>query len=70
MHRIQLATLVTATADGYGASPAPMVLEGGDGAWVLEAHVARRNPHWTMLRGGALDSLAVFQGPQAYVSPS
>ena len=39
------------------------------GAAVLRAHVARANPLWREARGD-VDSLVVFQGPQAYVSPN
>ncbi len=67
---IQLATLVTATVDGYHASHVPMVLKQGEGGTVLETHVARSNPHWDAFRSGPAPSLAIFQGPQAYVSPS
>ena len=69
IHDIQLATLITATPDGYHASHVPMVLRDEGGAFALETHVARPNPHWTVL-DQPLASLAVFQGPQAYVSPS
>ena len=34
----------------------------------LLGHVARANPHWEALRG--VESIAVFHGPHAYVSPS
>lgn len=67
---IQLAVLVTATPGTYHATHAPMVLKEHDGAWTLEAHFARPNPHGTALAAGPLPSLAIFQGPQAYVSPS
>jgi len=71
---IQLAALVTPGPDGLQVSHVPMVLkadpEGGEGgAWTLESHVARPNPHWRLAGTGA-SSVAVFQGPQAYVSPS
>jgi transcriptional regulator len=35
---------------------------------VLTAHLAHANPHWQ--RAGATRALAVFQGADAYVSPS
>src|SRR5262245_39085877 len=35
----------------------------------LSGHIARPNPHGHDARGG-IDSLAIFLGPQAYVSPS
>ena len=66
---IQFALLVTAVDGEYLASHLPMVLKQADGAFTLEAHVARPNRHWTVLAGKPA-SLAVFQGPQTYVSPS
>ena len=57
------------------ANSVPFVLDadpaGGPG--ILRAHVARANPLWRGAAGGApgaTESLVVFQGPQAYVSPS
>lgn len=67
---IQLATLITATASSYLASHVPMVLKQTAGGLLLDAHIARQNEHWRALGDGPLPSLAVFQGPQAYVSPS
>jgi len=65
---IQLAALVTPGPDGLQVSHVPMVLhEDAAGTWTLQTHVARPNPHWS-LAGAA--SVAIFQGPQAYVSPS
>lgn len=70
MRDIQFAALVTPAPDGLQVSHVPMVLkEGADGAWTLDSHVARPNPHWRLAGTGAA-SVAVFQGPQAYVSPS
>jgi transcriptional regulator len=69
IREIQLATLITGTPDGYHASHVPMVLKEESSGLVLEAHVARQNDHWTILQDRALPSLAVFQGPHAYVSP-
>jgi transcriptional regulator len=67
-----LAMLITLEADGTPcADPVPMLLEGGDAATphgVLRGHVARANPLWRRAHGRPV--LAVFQGPQAYVSPS
>jgi transcriptional regulator len=66
---IQFALLVTAVDGKYLASHLPMVLKQTAGAFTLEAHVARANEHWKALTGKPA-SLAVFQGPQTYVSPS
>lgn len=56
-----LATLVTVTADGLEATHVPFLLENG----VLRGHVARVNPITTGAR-----ALAIFQGPQHYISPN
>lgn len=61
-----LATLVTNGPDGLFASHIPMMTDAGGGT--LLAHVARGNEHWRLLDGGA-PTLAVFGGPNAYVSP-
>jgi transcriptional regulator len=70
-----LGLLVTQDAAGaLSADSVPFVLDvnpadpaGGPG--ILRAHVARANPLWRAARGD-VDALVVFQGPQAYVSPS
>ncbi len=63
--------LVTQTADGPSANGIPFILDadGAAGFGTLRGHVARANPVW---REAATDvpSLVVFQGPDAYVSPS
>ena len=62
------------TQDGAGdmqANSVPFVLDAdpAGGRGILRAHVARANPLWREARRD-LPSLVVFQGPQAYVSPS
>jgi transcriptional regulator len=52
--------------DAPGVDPADPI---GGGPGILRAHVARANPLWRTARGD-VDVLVVFQGPQAYVSPS
>jgi transcriptional regulator len=44
--------------------------EGQAGLGVLRAHVARGNPAWRALASGGVECLVVFQGPEAYISPS
>lgn len=66
---IHFAMLVTPAEGEIFCSHLPMILvEDGEGLQ-LEGHLARGNPHWRALEG-AMPSLAVFQGPQAYISPS
>jgi transcriptional regulator len=36
----------------------------------LIAHMAKANPHWHAFSADAPESLAIFQGPHAYISPS
>jgi transcriptional regulator len=61
-----LATLISADTDGLHATHVPMFLDSEQGR--LRAHMARANPHWRTLDGAAV--LAVFTGPQHYISPS
>ena len=56
------------------ANALPFVLDAdpadpAGGRHILRSHVARANPVWREVRGN-VEALVVFQGPQAYVSPS
>src|SRR6266849_4152927 len=65
-----LATLVTVTAGGPVASHVPMLLDAETGErGTLLAHVARANGQWRDTIAGT-KALAIFNGPDAYVSPS
>jgi transcriptional regulator len=64
-----LATLVTAGPGGLVANHIPFLIEDGGEFGVLHAHPARANEQLAALRAGA-DALVIFQGPQAYISPS
>lgn len=64
-----LATLVTATAEGLVATPLPLFLDESEGpSGTLYGHMARANPQWTLAPAG--EALAIFAGPDAYVTPS
>ena len=65
-----LGLLVTLNDTGLQANNIPFVLDAdpAGGAGILRAHVARANPLWRETRG-EVESLVVFQGPQAYISP-
>ncbi|WP_439816945.1 FMN-binding negative transcriptional regulator [Zavarzinia sp. CC-PAN008] len=64
----RLATLVTATPDGPVATPLPLFLDADEGEHgTLYGHVARANPQWRIPVLG--HALALFMGPDAYVSP-
>jgi len=63
-----LATLIIATPQGPSADLIPLEFAADEGEHgTLRGHVARANPLW---RQGGAAALAVFQGPDAYISPS
>lgn len=63
--------LVVADDDGIEANHVPFYLssEQDSALGQLQCHLARSNPVWQRLHDGAR-VLAIFQGPDAYVSPS
>lgn len=61
-----LAALVSAGADGLTADHLP--LEYDAASQTLRGHVARANPLWQDADGQPV--LAIFRGPQAYITPS
>jgi transcriptional regulator len=65
-----LAMMVSGGASGFGATPLPLLAEtDAEGRIVaLIGHFARSNPHLEGLRADPC-AVAIFQGPQAYVSP-
>jgi len=66
-----LATLAWNSADGLTAEHLPLMWDcgAGDGEHgTLRGHVARANPVWREAAGAEV--LAVFRGPQAYITPS
>lgn len=63
------ATVVTAGPEGILATHIPLLLDRARGPLgTLRGHVARANPHWKHF--GGTESLVIFQGPHAYVSPT
>jgi transcriptional regulator len=66
MREHPLATLVTQQAAGITADAIP--LEYDAASHTLRGHVARANPLWREAAGQPV--LAVFNGPQAYITPS
>lgn len=70
IRRAALGTLVTVGADGLEASHVPMLLDPEPAPYgTLIGHIARANGQW---RRTAADTpaLAMFLGPDAYVSPA
>jgi len=63
-----LATLVTLTKNGLIASHVPLLLDTDPAPYgTLIGHLARPNPQG---RGAIGDALVIFQGPDAYITPS
>lgn len=67
----RLATLVTLGAGGLFATHLPLLLQGGadGGPARLVGHLARANPQWRDF-DPAVPALAIFQGPDGYVTPA
>jgi len=71
----RLAILVSAGPDGPIASHVPLMLDETDGpdtakgGGTLLGHLARANPQWRV-SAGTVPALAIFPGPDAYISPA
>lgn len=65
-----LATLVTSSSEGLDANHIPLLLK-SDGSTYgkLVGHVARANPLWKQA-SPTVDVLAIFHGPDCYISPN
>lgn len=64
-----LCNFITATPEGLIGTPLPMFLDPNEGEFgTLYGHLARANPQWQLQPAG--ESLAIFMGPDAYVTPS
>jgi len=65
-----LATLVTMSSQGLNANHIPLYLSEGPAPFgTLQGHVARSNPMWSDLQAD-VEVLAIFHGPDAYITPS
>jgi len=69
MRQFDFVALVTNGPAGLMATHLPVLIrEAGDDLRIV-GHLARGNPHWRMM-DGQLESMAIFQGPHSYVSPT
>lgn len=69
MRAARLANFVTATGDGPLVTPLPLVIDEKEGEHgTIYGHLAKANPQWRIPPVG--DGLAIFMGPDAYVTPS
>lgn len=74
LHRLirahPLATLATLSSGGIDANHIPLHLSEEPGRFgALRGHVARSNPMWRNLVAD-VEALAIFQGPDSYITPS
>jgi len=63
------AILVSPSDTGPFATHIPILVRNTDNQMVLHGHMAKANPHWALLQNDE-ESLAIFHGPHAYISPS
>jgi transcriptional regulator len=65
-----LAALVTLTPDGLDANHIPFEVDPDPAPFgILRGHIARANPLWRQFSKD-VEALAIFQGPNTYISPS
>ncbi len=74
MRSHRLASLVTCIDGAIEANHLPLLIDPSPAPYgTLRGHVARANPLWRQCNGSEAanrEVLAIFQGPQAYVTPS
>jgi len=70
MRAAPFANLVTMGSEGLDATPLPLMLDPSDGPHgSLIGHIARANPQWRTT-DTAHEALAIFSGPDSYITPS
>lgn len=70
IRRFGFGTLVTMGDEGLEASHVPMLIESGPEPFgTLHGHIARANLQWKRATTN-IQALAIFQGPNAYITPS
>ena len=63
------AILISLTDDGPFATHLPILVREVEGQLQLRGHMAKENPHWNSIKPNQ-ESLVIFHGPHAYISPS
>ncbi|MGA8490262.1 MAG: FMN-binding negative transcriptional regulator [Terriglobales bacterium] len=63
------AILVSNVAGSPFATHLPLLIDETGDQIVVQGHMAKANPHWKSMREGE-ESLIIFHGPHAYISPS
>jgi transcriptional regulator len=62
------AILISSTNKGFLATHLPLLVERRAEAVLIRGHFAKANHHWSVLE--ECESLVIFHGPHAYVSPT
>jgi len=71
MREHSFGTLISQLEGEPFATHLPILLDAERGpCGTLVGHMARANPHWRAFTPEAAESLIIFQGPHAYISPS
>ena len=63
------AIIISTTDNGPFATHLPILAGEAGGNLRLRGHMAKANPHWKFINEDQ-DSLVIFHGPHAYISPS
>ena len=62
--------ILVSNADGIPfATHLPLLVDESGDEIVVQGHMAKANAHWKSMQGGG-ESLVIFHGPHAYISPS
>lgn len=62
--------ILVSNADGIPfATHLPLLVQEAGDQIVVQGHMAKANPHWKSMKEGE-ESLVIFHGPHAYISPS
>src|SRR5262249_32695905 len=69
LRQFDFAAVVTNTPDGLVASHVPVVVDRNADHLRIRGHLARANGQWKAM-DGSTESMAIFSGPHAYISPT
>ena len=69
MRQFDFAAVVTGSVSGLIASHVPVVVREDGNDLTIAGHLARANEHWKFMDGQS-ESMVIFSGPHAYISPS
>jgi transcriptional regulator len=62
--------ILVSNVDGIPfATHLPLLIEEADDQIIVQGHMAKANAHWKSMKEGE-ESLIIFHGPHAYISPS